>query len=190
MNRLARLGALAGLLGVLTLSGCTGDEAPPEPAPGSESASEGASSPTESPTESDSAALDGPTVEGELASFQVPEGYRVEELGLGIWNADQGSTRISLIEVPDVGDQFTLRQLLDSNRNAFRGQPQVSYDAELGGQPAFVAEGVGKSGEPVLRYGALISGNAATLAFSFEKGMSPADQDALVESVVATWTWR
>ena len=188
MNRLQRLGALAGLLGVLALAGCSDDDpVEPDPAPPA-----GSTDPSPSPTATESAepAVEpaaGPEMAGDNASVRAPEGYRVSEFGFGILNADQGGTTLTFADLGAVA-VTTPRQLAGNGLENFRGRPAVSYDAELGGEAAYVAVGRDSSG-PYVEYGAIRGGNAVLVSFAFPARAPKHEQDALVASVLASFSW-
>ena len=185
MNRLQRLGALTGLVGVLSLSGCSGDD-PAEPATTPTASESSSASPTE--TEEPSAEpASGAEMVGDDAFMRAPEGYRVSEFGFGIVNADKAGTTMTFADLGAVA-VTSPRQLADNGLENFRGRPEVSYDAELDGEPAYVAVGRDSSG-PYVEYGAVRGGTAVLVSFAFRAGTPEDEQDALIASVLASFGW-
>lgn len=75
-------------------------------------------------------------------------------------------------------------------RDDFSRPPEVGFDAELGGVPAFRAVGEGGLGPTVL-YGAVKDGHGATLMVWFIDGrVAPRERREIEESVVASFEWR
>jgi hypothetical protein len=192
VNRLQRLGALAGLLGVLALAGCSDDDpVEPDPAPSADG-TDASSSPTDTATTTESAEpvvepASGPEMAGDNAAMRAPEGYQVSEFGFGIFNAEQRGTTLTLADLGQVAIS-TPRQLAGNGLENFRGRPEVSYDAELGGEPAYEAVGRDSSG-PYVEYGSIRGGNAVLVSFAFPAGASEDEQDALIASVLASFSW-
>ena len=188
----ARLGTAAVLLGVLLVGGCSDDE-PVEPDP-SPNAGETSGSPSGSgspePTGTAVEPATGETVVADSAHIRAPEGWRVDEEDLGlvrIFNITRGPNRIDLADFGAVSSTNP-RELARDGLTNFEGRPQVSYDAELGGEEAYLAVGTDGTG-PYVEYGAVRGGQGVVLAFSFER--TPAAERAeIVDSVLTTFTWN
>ncbi len=185
MIRVRYLGALATVLALL-LAGCSDDE-PTQPG-SSSSPTEASQSP--SPTEPTEPAVEPATGEmmaGDSASARAPEGFRVSEFGFGILNAEKGRTRLTFADFGAVAVR-TPRQLAETGLTNFKGRPTVTYDADLGGSLAYLAVGTNGSG-PYVEYGSVRSGNAVVVAFAFPRSTQEDEQDALIASVLASFSW-
>lgn len=66
--------------------------------------------------------------------------------------------------------------------------PRCPTDAELGGEPAYEAVGRDSSG-PYVEHGAIRGGNAVVVSFAFRAGAPEDEQDALIASVLASFSW-
>lgn len=186
MNRARYLGALAAVLALL-LAGCSDDE-PTEPGPSSSpTEASQSSSPTE-PTEPTVEPATGEAMAGDSASARAPEGFRVSEFGFGILNAAKGDTTVTFADLGAVS-VTTPKQLAGNGLTNFKGRPTVTYGADLGGAPAYLAVGSDGSG-PYVEYGAVRGGNAVVVAFAFPGHMPEDEQDALIASVLASFSWN
>lgn len=185
---------LAGLLALLLLTGCAGEPAAtPDPAASSSPA------PSESePSPDDEDASSAPAVEpasGEAmvtdtAYVRAPRGWRIEEFGFGILDAlePRGEGLITLVDMGTVTSRNP-RELARNGLRTFEGKPDVDYDAELAGAPAYLATGRGLSGVAV-EYGALRGGRAVLLRFSFEGSPPVRQRQSLIDAVLASFTWN
>ncbi len=188
MDRARYLGALAVVLAVL-LAACFDDETTePGATPSSTETtpSPGETDPTE-PTEPTVEPATGRAMAGDSAFARAPEGFRVSEFGFGILNAEKGRTRLTFADFGAVA-VTTPRQLARTGLTNFKGRPTVTYDADVGGAPAYLAVGTNGSG-PYVEYGAVHGGNAVLLAFAFPGRMAKDEQDALIASVLASFSW-
>lgn len=192
MKRLQALGAVATTLAALTLTGCGDDEPATDPPPTAPSTPGGESSPTEPST---SAATVEPAAgellqSGDTAFARAPEGWKVKdfEFGFGIVQASQ---RLSTIIYTDFGavSVTTPREMVKVEMQGnVDPDAEVSYDVELGGEPAYLlTERAGRGTE--LTYGAVRGGNAASVGFLLDPELPEAEQQEIIDSVLASFTW-
>lgn len=184
---------LVSALALALLAGC-GGEPVATPAPADSSSS--------TPSESESSPEDGdassaPTVEpasGEAmvtdtAFVRAPRRWRIEEFGFGILDAlePRGEGVITLVDLGTIAVR-TPRQLARSGLRNFEGKPDVDFDAELGGAPAYRATGRDLSGF-LVEYGAVRGGKGVILAFSFDGSRPMRERQPLIDSVLASFVW-
>jgi hypothetical protein len=192
MGRLRALGAVATTLVVLTLAGCGDDDAPvTDPSPSS-TPSGGESSPTGPATSEDTAEpADGELLQsGDTAYARVPDGWKVEdfEFGFGIQQAGKGLSTITWADFGAVA-ATTPRDLVKVEMQGnVAPDAEVSYDVELGGEPAYLLT-ERSGGRTELTYGAVRGGNAASVGFSLDPELPEAEQQEIIDSVLASFTW-
>ncbi len=192
MRRLHTLGALVTTLALLTLSGCGDDDEPGADPPTASASPGGESSPTDPATSE-------PTVEpatgellqsGDTAFARAPEGWKVKdfEFGFGIV---QAGFRLSTITFADFGAVAvtTPREMVEAEMQGnVDPDAEVTYDVELGGEPAYlITERAGRGTE--LTYGAVRGGNAASVGFVLDPELPEAEQQEIIDSVLASFTW-
>lgn len=185
---------LVSVLALALLAGC-GGEPPATPAPAD------SSSPT--PSESESSPADGnassaPTVEpasGEAmvtdtAFVRAPQRWRIEEFGFGILDAlePRGEGVITLVDLGTVSSRSP-RELARKGLRNFEGKPDLDYEAELGGAPAYRATGRDLSGF-LVEYGAVRGGKGVLLVFSFDGSRPIRKRQPLIDSVLASFVWK
>lgn len=185
---------LVSLLALALLAGC-GGEPPATPAP--------ADSWSPTPSQSESSPEDGdassaPTVEpasGEAmvtdtAFVRAPQRWRIEEFGFGILDALElrGEGVITLVDLGTVSSRSP-RELARKGLRNFEGKPDLDYEAELGGAPAYRATGHDLSGF-LVEYGAVRGGKGVLLAFSFDGSRPIRKRQPLIDSVLASFVWN
>lgn len=185
---------LVSLLALALLAGC-GGEPPATPAP--------ADSWSPTPSQSESSPEDGdassaPTVEpasGEAmvtdtAFVRAPQRWRIEEFGFGILDALElrGEGVITLVDLGTVSSRSP-RELARKGLRNFEGKPDLDYEAELGGAPAYRATGRDLSGF-LVEYGAVRGGRGVILAFSFDGSRPIRKRQPLIDSVLASFVWN
>lgn len=197
MIHVQRLGAALAALS-LWLCGC-GAEEQPQQAPGaapSEGSSDTASS-SSAPADPSVPAANGRPMRLPGAAARAPEGWTVESMEVADgWIAHDPEAYWGIYFSQVKGNVTSLEELIDVGvLSSFRGKPTVSYDAELGGQPALRARGKDSLGRYVL-YGAVLDGPAAldsigvTLAFGPDESITAKEQRRIEESVLASFEWR
>lgn len=183
------------VLALALLNGCGGEPAA-TPAP-ADSSSPTPSEGEASPEETDSAS--GPAVEPASGKPMVldniraraPQGWSVADEGLGLLTAQEPDAfgQLFLSDFGTVGATTPQEFLQTIGMDEFRGKPQVSFDAELGGAPAYRAVGRGSLGRLVV-YGAVRDGVGSRVTFSFLASWPANQQRRIEESVVASFEWR
>lgn len=189
------LGVLASVAALAVLTGCGAEPAasPDPPASSSATQSEGESSPEEGDSSSAPAvepASGKPMVLVNIRA-RAPEGWAVTDEGLGLLTAREPDAfgQLFLSDFGTVGSTTPREFLRTIGVDEFRGKPEVSFDAELGGVPAYRAVGRGSLG-PLVVYGAVRDGVGSRVTFSFLASWPAKQQRRIEESVVASFEWR
>lgn len=194
MDQVRRLGAAAAVA-ALVLGGC-GDGGEPEPGPSPSSADSPSAGDT-SPSESDSTATPSvPPATGDImrlpgVSVRAPEKWEINssEFSMSLEAREPeafGSVFLSQVR----GPVTTLEGLIETGAfTDFQGRPKVSFDAELGGEPAFRAVGQDALG-PFVRYGAVHGEVGILLSFGIDDYIPTKQRQRIEDSVVATFEWR
>lgn len=180
----------------MTLSGCGDGEAetgPPEETTSSQTpdgadpseTATGSATPPEGPDPAT-----GRLIRQESAQLNAPKGWSVSEFGLDIWQARDTRT-ISVLTFSDFGQVpgSTPRSLARNSLRDLDRKPDVEFDVELDGAPAYAADAV-RAGDPVIEYGAVLDDRAVVVSFSFDDDLPPPRRTAIAESVVASFAWR
>jgi hypothetical protein len=177
----------------LLLAGCGGDD---EPEAG----------PTSSPTDTASTATDptptepaeptvepatGPLIDRDRIRMNVPEGWRksrqiatfLESAG----DPDSDST-VSLGDLSAVGDP-TLRELAEASTGS---RPDVRFEkpVEIAGVEWYRATGREGRYARFEQYGTIHNGSQATINFSLDDDVPRAEQQEIIDSVLASVEWK
>lgn len=196
---LQRLGAAAAVLAVL-VSACGGEPEPPPEATSTATGTPSTGSPSpEVPADEPSAApATGRLMKLPGATARAPRGWEVEEQDfVQAWGANDAEGYWSIFLAQNRGNVTSLEHLIDTGvlDDRFKGEPEVSYDVELGGQPAFRASGRDALGF-VVTYGAVHDGPTTmdsigvTLTFGPDESVPARERRRIEEAVVASFEWR
>jgi hypothetical protein len=169
----------------LLLTGCQADgDDPDDP----QSRGSSASSPTEAP------AADGPLVDGEVFDVHAPQGWKVDQ-AFSTDFIDQLDNPAVSGEVMYVGEVRPEVRALDAvaadnfKRFATGGQARErAADTEIAGQPAYHFTATDPSGAGVEEFGVVYEGASVTFGVTL-KG-TPEERQAVVDSILASWTWQ
>lgn len=197
MDRTTRLGVAVAAALVLALTGCGGGSAP-----GADPSSSGTSASSEAPSEDVSTSPSVPPATGEVmelpdATMNAPQGWSIEKQDLGhLWEARSPDAMMSIYFSQVDGSVVSLDHLLEVGAlNAFDGKPRLSFDAELGGQPAFRAVGTDLVSTRVA-YGGVNDGPATgdsvgvVVEFSPFESVPKREWQRVLDSALASFRWR
>ena len=171
----------------LLLTGCQdgGDDDP-----GAERS--GGSTTGQSPTETPAA--DGPLVDGEVFDVHAPPGWQVDQ-AFSTDFIDQLDNPAVPGEVMYVGEVSPEVRALDAvatdnfKRFATGGQGRTrADDTEIAGQPAYHFTATDPGGAGVEEFGVVYEGTSVTFGLTL-KG-TPEERKAVVDSILASWTWQ
>lgn len=179
-------------------AGCTGDpgDGPsptPSTAPSSPSPSSTASDPGggETSTAPEPTPADGPLVEADAYAFRVPRGYRVDgDVSFSV-NADDPETlsSIHLGALSGAPDQ-SLDDLVRRSRQIvlWSGRPRRLPDVVIDGVAFYHLVGRQDPVAGVEEFGTVHDGSDVRLSFALR--LPPAQRRDVIDSVLATFTWR
>ena len=195
MNILARLsgGALSAVL-VIGLAGCNDSSPAADPDPGESSAS----SPTESPSGSTAppeptvAPADGELIENDYFSVRAPKGFVYKSLGIltsTIYRASSDDG-VYFSVLPYYPTETSLDELADNvlSTSGYEITPKRIEDSVIDGRPVWHATGPIDDRDVADLYGLWING--ASVYVTFETLSTGKERTKLIESMLATWTWK
>lgn len=195
MKTLARLsaGAVSTVL-VIALAGCNNSSSSADPDPGESSASSPTEASSESPTESPEptvAPADGELIETRYFSVRAPKGFVYEKL----------TYLTSMIYRARSDDAVTFSVFSDSPESSLDRQahnllkargyvilPKQVEDTVIDGRPVWHATGPIDDYHVADLYGLWING--ASVAVTFDTLSTNKRRTELIESILATWTWK
>jgi hypothetical protein len=192
MKLVPRLGAA--VAACVLLAGC-GDDSAAEPgteptSSGSPSSADSSPGASESASEPSVAPATGRLVRLPAASVRAPEGWTLTRLEVVQgWEARDPEAFGSVFLYQPRAPVTTLDGLIEGALNDYQGKPKVSFDAELGGEPAFRAVGKDAIGH-LVTYGAVRGDTGMELAFGIDEYVPAKERKRIEESVVASFEWR
>lgn len=195
MSRVLGRVVLCCVLPLALVSACGGEETPPEVAPTAPTSSGTESGPTDGPTESTSPEPSGPALVLASATVHAPEGWKVDEDSTEInIDADAPGGATTFLSFYDYGPVpgLTYAENTKVARNNFSvpRARQTLTEVELDGARAYRLTGSG-FGNRYVELGAVHQGVAVSLSFIVEpRDFSPAEQQELVDEVLATFEWN
>lgn len=181
MTRLFRLGGPAVLLTVLSLAGCSDDPAPgPDPTPSTSASEPGEEAPPP-----------GTVMDLPSASVTLPGDWKVKEgLLSGMLEARRGPVTVFLTDLGTTTNS-TPRALARLSAESYDpGEIDVTYDAELGGEPGYQLLRRVPDLPATYEYGAGYMGRAAIVGIAFSGSSTPAEEKQLVEEILAGFVWN
>lgn len=198
MNICARLsvGAVSAVLVivlVIALAGCNDSSPSADPDPDESSTSSPTQSSSESPTESPESTVapaDGELIETRYFSVRAPKGfvYRKVMDGLSMTYRAWSDDAVYFAVISDSTESLDEEAHDTLNASSYLILPKRVEDTVIDGRPVWHATGPIDDSHVADLYGLWING--ASVAVTFETLSKGKKRTKLIESMLATWTWK